>query len=179
MNHMPMKTKVLALTVLALLGALTGCQKEVPGDFGYSYPREVKGDKAVWWEEKEWRICEAPIVDETSKETTRDCGTYTVRINVADTFYAGIGTYFKAIEEAGFTLNPYYDCSSLQEWESAQNPTQPLFADFIQQDGPHGDPERPFYHTTYTIRLTGKMYKNNKTYFPILEIIYTYSQDID
>ncbi len=174
-----MKTKILALAVLALLGTLAGCKKEAPGDFGYSYPREVKGNKAVWWEEKEWRICEEPIVDETSKETTRDCGTYTVRINMADTYYAGISAYFKAIQDAGYAINPYYEGSTLSGWETSKNPTQPLVADFILQEGAHGDPERPFYHTTYTIRLTGKMYQNNKTSFPILEITYTYSQDID
>lgn len=176
---MPMKTSILVATLLALAGIFSGCRKDTPGDFGYTYPREVKGDKAVWWETKEWRICEMPVIDETSKETTRDCGSYLVRINVADTFYAGIGEYFKAIEAAGYTLNTYYAGNSPEEWESAQNPSRPLAADFILQEGPHGDPERPFYHTTYTIRLTGKMYKNNKTNFPILEIIYTYSQDID
>ena len=174
-----MKTKVLALAALVLVSLVSSCKKEAPGDLGYSYPREVKGDKAVWWEAKEWRICETPEVDETSPDIDHDCGSYTVRINMTDTYYAGIGTYFKAIEEAGYLQNTYYATHSLQEWEAATEPSTPLIMDYILQEDPYGDPERPFYHTTYTIRLTGKMLQTAKTRFPVLEITYTYSQDMD
>ena len=165
--------KVLSLAVVLITAAACSEGGKLAPDkkYGFKYPTNCVGDKAVWWEMHENRICEEPVISTQQDGDYYYSISYQVKLDLRNCGFLAINDYFNQLFAAGY-----------QYWEYTPQKLEDFFdeslhfinCDLQQQAEPYETWGVTAYKTGWGISLSGTRRDVHNDDNPSLIIIYEY-----